>query len=239
MFKLIFEYPIKYLYCFTASGEGMARQKTFQRDDVVDRAIDVFMAKGYEGSTVNDLVGAAGLHPGSLYNAFGSKQGLYQAALERFDAMSPFNQLLGMADTAPPRESIKRILQSVVDPDPNGGGVAGCLITFAAAEVGETKPEIADSLHQAFQRMENRLCRFIERGQRCGEFSSTQKPRELAQFLLSTIQGIQVMSKVTSNKRHLRAAAQVAFAALDQVNPSVEEGDDRTFRTPQLDEQKN
>ncbi len=200
----------------------MARQKTFRRDDVVDRAIDVFMAKGYEGSKVSDLVGVTGLHPGSLYNAFGSKQGLYRAALERFDAMSPFNQLLSMADTAPPRESIKRILQGVVDPDANADGVAGCLITYAAAELDGSEPEITDSLHQSFQRMEDRLCRYIERGQECGDFASTQAPRELAQFLLSTIQGIQVMSKVNADKSHRRAAAQVAFAALDQVNPSEE-----------------
>ncbi len=200
----------------------MTRQKKFRRDEVVDRAIDVFMAKGYEGSTVGDLVGATGLHPGSLYNAFGSKQGLYQSALERFDTMSPFNQLLGLADTAPPRESIKRILQIVVDPDTDRDGVSGCLITYAAAEVGGSNPEIADSLHRSFRRMEDRLCRFIERGQDCGDFRSTQDPRELAQFLLSTIQGIQVMSKVNSNTAHRRAAAQVAFAALDQVNPSAD-----------------
>lgn len=200
----------------------MTRQKTFRLDDVVDRAIDVFMAKGYEGSTVSDLVAATGLHPGSLYNAFGSKEGLYRAALERFDALSPFNRLLSMADTAPPRESIEQILQSVADPDAIGDGVAGCLITYAAAEVGGSNPEIADSLNESFQRMEDRLCRFIERGQECGDFKSMQDPRELAHFLLSTIQGIQVMSKVTSNSAHRRAAAQVAFAALDQVNPSVE-----------------
>ena len=196
----------------------MARQKTFRRDDVVDRAIDVFMAKGYEGSTVSDLVGATGLHPGSLYNAFGSKQGLYRAALKRFDDMSPFNQLLSMADTAPPRDSIKRILQSVAEPDTEGNGVAGCLITYAAAEVDGSEPEITESLHRSFQHMEDRLCRYIERGQECGDFRSTQHPRELAQFLLSTIQGIQVMSKVNSSTAHRRAAAQVAFAALDQIN---------------------
>lgn len=200
----------------------MTRQKTFRCDDVVDRAIDVFMAKGYEGSTVSDLVGATGLHPGSLYNAFGSKQGLYRAALKRFDDISPFNQLLSMADTAPPRESIKRILECVADPNIAGNGVAGCLITYAAAEVGSSEPEITDSLHQSFQRMEDRLCRYIERGQECGDFASTRDSRELAQFLLSIIQGIQVMSKVNSERSHRRAAAQVAFAALDQVNPSAE-----------------
>lgn len=197
----------------------MTRQKTFLREDVIDRAIDVFMAKGYEGTSIKDLVDATGLHPGSLYNAFGSKEGLYQAALDRFDTRSPFNCLLSMADTAPPRQSIERLLQGVVDPDLDAGGIAGCLITYAAAEVGAANPRLAGTLHLSFQRMEDRLCRFIERGQQCGDFASTRDPRELAQFLLSAIQGIQVMAKVAPDKTHLRAAADVALAALDQIEP--------------------
>jgi TetR/AcrR family transcriptional repressor of nem operon len=196
----------------------MARQKTFQSEDVIDRAIDVFMTKGYEGTSVQDLVNATGLHPGSLYNAFGSKEGLFEAALERFDTMSPFSCLLSLADTAPPRDSIKRLLASVVDPDAHADGVTGCLITYAAAELGTSNPKLTKNLHQSFRRMEDRLCRFIERGQNNGEFASTRDPRELAQFLLSTIQGIQVMSKVTNEKAYLSAATEVAFAALDQID---------------------
>lgn len=195
----------------------MTRQKTFVREDIIDKVIGVFMTKGYEGTSVKDLVDATGLHPGSLYSAFGNKQALYQAALERFDAMSPFNRLLDLADTAPPRESIEQLLEGVVDPDLDSDGVAGCLLTYAAAEVGATNKKLAKSLHMSFQRMEDRLCRFIERGQECGDFSSTRDPRDLAQFLLSTIQGIQVISKVTKEKAHFRAAADVAIKALDQV----------------------
>ena len=197
----------------------MTRRKTFVREEAIDRAIDVFMTKGYEGTSVKDLVDATGLHPGSLYNAFGSKEALYEAALERFDTMSPFNCLLALADTAPPRASIERLLKGVVDPDPGSGGRAGCLITYAAAEVGGSNPRLASNLGLSFQRMEDRLCRFIERGQQTGEFRSTRDPRALAQFLLSTIQGIQVMSKVTHERAHLRAAADVALAALDQIDP--------------------
>jgi len=196
----------------------MTRQKTFRREDIIDRAIDVFMAKGYEGTTVKDLVDATGLHPGSLYNAFGNKQAIYKAALERFDTMSPFNCLLSLADTAPPRESIKQLLEGVANPNLDSNGVAGCLITYAAAEVGATIEDLAESLHMSFQKMEDRLCRFIERGQECGDFASTRNPRDLAQFLLSTIQGIQVISKVTEDRAPLRTAADVAFKVLDQVD---------------------
>ncbi len=195
----------------------MTRQKSFQREDIIDRAIDVFMTNGYEGTSIKDLVDATGLHPGSIYNAFGSKQGLYEAAIERFEAMSPFNKLLSLAESAPPRESIAKLLKGVVEPDLDGDGVAGCLITFAAAEVGAVNDEIAASLHLSFQKMEDRLCRFIERGQACGDFASTRDPRELAQFLLSTIQGIQVMSKVADEENRFSAAAEVAFQTLEPV----------------------
>ena len=61
----------------------MGRNRTFDEAAVVDRAAHQFLATGYEATSVDDLVAATGLHRGSLYQAFGSKRGLFLAALER------------------------------------------------------------------------------------------------------------------------------------------------------------
>ncbi len=59
----------------------MARPREFDRDQVVDRAVDVFWRKGFEATSIRDLVEATGLNRGSLYNTFGDKAGLFEAAL--------------------------------------------------------------------------------------------------------------------------------------------------------------
>lgn len=62
----------------------MARPKTFDHDQVLDRAVELFWRKGYEATSIQDLVEAMGIQRGSLYAAFGSKQDLFLAVLDRY-----------------------------------------------------------------------------------------------------------------------------------------------------------
>ena len=59
----------------------MARPRSFDVEVVLDAAGAVFRRLGYEAASVDHLVAATGLHRGSLYGAFGSKRGLFVAAL--------------------------------------------------------------------------------------------------------------------------------------------------------------
>ncbi|SNT55375.1 TetR/AcrR family transcriptional regulator, transcriptional repressor for nem operon [Asanoa hainanensis] len=67
----------------------MARTREFDLDTAVDAAMGVFRAKGYEGASMRDLAEATNLGSGSLYAAFGSKEGLYLAALDRYRHGTP------------------------------------------------------------------------------------------------------------------------------------------------------
>jgi hypothetical protein len=51
------------------------RPRGFDITTALNQAIDVFMAKGYDGATLSDLTGAMGINPPSFYAAFGSKEG--------------------------------------------------------------------------------------------------------------------------------------------------------------------
>ena len=63
----------------------MGRPPTFDRTEVVRAAATAFLETGYEGTSIDDLVRRTGLHRGSLYQAFGSKRGLFVAALRQLD----------------------------------------------------------------------------------------------------------------------------------------------------------
>ncbi len=63
--------------------ESVGRTRSFDQDAVLDRTVDLFARTGYEGTSIDDVVAATGLHRGSLYAAFGSKRGLFRAALQR------------------------------------------------------------------------------------------------------------------------------------------------------------
>ncbi|MBK6426479.1 MAG: helix-turn-helix transcriptional regulator [Blastocatellia bacterium] len=61
----------------------MGRPKSFELDDVLDRAIEAFWCKGYEATSIQDLVDEMGINRGSLYATFGDKHALFLAAIER------------------------------------------------------------------------------------------------------------------------------------------------------------
>ena len=62
----------------------MARTKAFDHDFVVDKAIQVFWSKGYEATSIQDLVDAMGINRGSIYDTFGDKSGLFQTTITRY-----------------------------------------------------------------------------------------------------------------------------------------------------------
>ena len=65
---------------------AMGRPRAFDADAALDEAMEVFWRHGYEGTTIAQLTDAMGINPPSLYAAFGNKEGLLKAALDRYTA---------------------------------------------------------------------------------------------------------------------------------------------------------
>lgn len=195
----------------------MGRKKSFVPNRVIDKAIDVFMSRGFEATSVKDLVDATGVHPGSLYNAFGSKKRMFETALDRFDAISPFHALLDRAerDSVSPRETIRMLFDGIVSPVRAPGGYESCLITSAAAELGKGNPALARRLQASFEQMESRLCELVRRGQATGEIASRRESQDLGRFLFSVMQGMTLLVKLNNDRGRLAGAAEAAMGALD------------------------
>jgi len=197
----------------------MGRKKHFVPKRVIDKAIGVFMSRGYEATSIKDLVDATGVHPGSLYNAFGSKKRLFEEALDRFDAISPFHGLLDQAerDNVSARETIRMLFEGMVDPVRPPGGYESCLITSATAELGKGNPALAQRLQRSFDQMEARLCELVRRGQAIGEIASTRDAGDLGRLLFSVLQGMTLLVKLNGDRVRLAGAAAIAMATLDQI----------------------
>lgn len=193
----------------------MGRKREFSEHDVADAAIDVFMSKGYRATSIQDIVAATEIGPGSLYGAFGNKAGLFQAVLDRYDATSPVLRVVERAETAPPRQTIVDLLEDIAEGRPAAKRPRGCLITNSAAELAGNDAAMAARVSRSLQRLEDALCRLVERGQQAGDFGSTRPARELAYCLVTVIQGLQVMTKVETDRNRLRGVIRTALSALD------------------------
>ncbi len=203
------------LYSSYGERVKMARPQEFNREDVIDKAIEVFWRKGFEATSVQDLVEATKLNRGSLYNAFGDKSGLFDAALERYAQHSPAKRLIRSAGDAAPRQTIEAIFNAVIERATTGNKGYGCLITNTATELAGRDKDIAARVGAGLKELEDAFFRLIERGQHDGDIAPWRAPRALARFLVAALQGLIVVGKVTPNREALRDIADTALSQLD------------------------
>lgn len=193
----------------------MPRPKTFDREEVLDRAIDVFWARGYEGASIQHLVDSMGINRGSIYDTFGDKHQLFLAALDRYEVVF-YTRLLEALDSAQsPRRAIQKVFDTVIKECACDEGRKGCFLTNVAVELSghdlDTEVRVQDNFHRLEGAFEKALCAGIEKE----EISRRHNPRALARFLTSSLQGLRVMSKTKPNRLVLRDIVKVTLSSLD------------------------
>jgi TetR/AcrR family transcriptional repressor of nem operon len=193
----------------------MARHKEFNPDEAVEAAVQVFWDKGYEATSIQDLVNAMGINRGSLYDTFGDKAGLFEAALECYFNATPLRRLMQHANSATPRREIERLFDDLIERATSPDGRRGCLLTNTLTELCSRDDRLAKKLGSRMLHIENTLTAMIERGQQSGDIASGREARALARFLISTVQGIQAVAKLGPGKGTLRDIADVALSSLD------------------------
>ncbi|MDX3074141.1 helix-turn-helix domain-containing protein [Streptomyces sp. MI02-7b] len=193
----------------------MARVREFDTETAVDAAMRAFRRKGYEGTSVQDLVDATGVGRGSLYAAFGSKEGLYLAAMDRYRECYAVPLVDLLRGGAPARELLREVLVATVDGVVRDGSRQSCLIVGATTERVAHDARVAAHVRATTSSIEDALRDVIAEAQESGQLPSARDPRDLARFLMVTMQGLKVMGAVNPDRASLMAAAEAALAALD------------------------
>ena len=193
----------------------MARTKEFDRDDVVNKAINVFWSKGFEATSIQDLVDAMGINRGSIYDTFGDKAGLFEVAISHYQIDAPSQRLLINADTGNPREEIEGFFNALLNRSDCPEGRRGCLMTNSITELANRDEKMAAHFKAGVKRLEDALHSLIKRGQETGDIAPWREARPLARSLLAFAQGLTVVSKVNPGKETLSDIAATALSLLD------------------------
>jgi TetR/AcrR family transcriptional repressor of nem operon len=150
----------------------MGRPRSFNPDKVVDNAIAAFWARGYEATSINDLVAATGVNRASLYAGFEDKRGLF---------LAPRDAILAAFDAA------------ATPPAPDQPG--GCLLVNTALELAPHDTEIRDLVTAAFEGVEAFFCDRIEAAQAAGTIRADIDAAHIAQTLLGLFVGLRVLMR--------------------------------------------
>src|ERR1700683_473174 len=111
----------------------MAGVKQFNRNEVLDRAMEMFWRYGYQATSIQDLVDATGVNRGSLYTTFGDKRRFFLAVLERY--AEQFGKPMMAELNAPhPRRAIEQMFEAIIRRTSDSRWPRGCLFTNTSFE---------------------------------------------------------------------------------------------------------
>ena len=139
----------------------MARPREFDEDRVKDALMNVFWEKGYEATSMQDLVAATGLLKGSLYGAFGDKQALYLAALEHYEATQIQLGVDMLGGKGSPREKVSRLFDTVIESANTGVFAGGCLLCNASVEMAAADAGVRAAVQKQIQRLKDAVHKAI------------------------------------------------------------------------------
>jgi AcrR family transcriptional regulator len=189
------------------------RPRTFCTTQALDAAMQVFWRKGYEGASMVDLTTAIGINSPSLYSAFGSKEGLFKAVLERYDERRrEFMDGILSAPTA--HETARLFLHGVADfaADTGGGKTPpGCLLLQSGLTCGDSV--IPDELMRHRAEKEAALRDRFERSRAEGDLPADACAATLARYLSAMANGMSVQAASGASADELHAVADLALAS--------------------------
>lgn len=194
------------------SSPGRPRQ--FDADAALDTAVRLFWERGYAATSVTDLTDAIGISRSSLYQAFGNKDELFGAVLERYAAgeLHRLTAVLGASQNG--LASIEAFFDGLVGHLVAPRGRYGCLVTNTATERGAGTPAVRARVADLVGSLERAFGACLIEARANGELDADADVGALARHLTAVAQGLQVLAKTEPDERYLRDVAAVALTSL-------------------------
>ena len=176
--------------------------------------MDTFWRKGYRGTTPHDLTDAVGIGKGSLYNAFGSKRALFGLALDRYrDQQAGLVEEL-LSQPGPIKDRLRAALHLMIDLNFADPDRRGCLAVNTAAELAGEDAQATQQVARMFERTTEAFRAAIEAGQAASEVDAGLDAEAVATHLLTTLVGVQLLSKTAADPERLKRSVDIALAPL-------------------------
>ncbi|MFI2199902.1 TetR/AcrR family transcriptional regulator [Streptomyces sp. NPDC020192] len=194
----------------------MARTKEFDPDAALQAALELFWRRGYEATSMADLVDRLGIGRASLYATFGSKHELYLKALDRYERSGLTRIVRELSQPGPALPAVRALLRRyAAEASHDELRQSGCLITNTASELAPHDPAATRQVERNWDHVETALHSALTRAQAQDELPADRDPLALARMLLVLMQGLRVVGKASADPARVRDATEQALALLD------------------------
>jgi TetR/AcrR family transcriptional repressor of nem operon len=193
----------------------MGRKKNYDRDTLIKNAMEIFRDHGFTGSSAQMLVEGLGVNRFSLYAEFGNKQGLFEAALERY-YQEVIDRNFGPLETPKAGiDEIRALLEFYASASRGPAAGRGCLLCNTAVEFGPVDPGGAGFVQRYFERLSRAFYTALGNAKKRGELRNSVKQREEADFLTASVLGLFVMIRAKAPSTIIENAVKIAIDHLE------------------------
>lgn len=181
----------------------MPRSAPYDRDQALDRALDLFWRQGYHATSLKDLETTLQMKPGSIYAAFKSKEALFCAALDRYRAQDLDAMNATVAAAASPLEGLKACFRGhALGQD---GQPRACMLSRTALELAHADTPAGTAARAHLSDVEAAFADHIIAAQRAGEIDPDANPERLAKRVQAKLMGLSVFTQRRPSDEVLRA----------------------------------
>lgn len=191
---------------------AVGRPRSFDRDEALKRALEVFWRKGYEAAALSDLTAAMRINPPSLYATFGNKEGLFREALELY--AKGRDEVLRQALKAPrARDAIAELLHALADSLSDKNNPQGCFLVRSVNGCESCSDEMKEEILSLRGASEAAIRTRLRRAKKEKDLPASSDPTLLARYVSTIMQGLGVQAAAGTSRKGLHDIVDVALTA--------------------------
>lgn len=195
----------------------MGRKLEFSKEKALHTAMERFWEQGYVATSMRDLAQRLGLHLGSVYNALGDKERVFEASLRLNLEQYVIPRLKRMSEAPDALAALDGYMTEVLNECSNPGGSPGCFLINSLLEIGNINDGITALLNDYVGQMQKAFAETIRRAQTAGQIPMSKNPEEYAHFLMAAMFSMRALAKLKAPADYIRHTRDCAVRALTTV----------------------
>ncbi|MCB5361006.1 TetR/AcrR family transcriptional regulator [Vibrio lentus] len=189
----------------------MAKTAKFDRQDVVDRATNLYWEKGFHATSMRNLQDVIDMRPGSIYATFGSKEGLFKETLARYTELGILNLNRFRSETGSPIKALESFIKRAVVESKQSAPNGMCMLAKTVAELTDEHAELLGEAKKSLKIMEGEFAKLIAEAQDLGEINKDREPAQLARHVQVQIAGLRTYAKTCDDTELLNSMVEDIF----------------------------
>jgi AcrR family transcriptional regulator len=190
----------------------MSKTAKFDRQQVIDKAKDLYWEKGFHATSMRNLQDVVDMRPGSIYAAFGSKEALFKEALAHYTEIGLASLQDCEQQAASPLSGLKLFMKNIVIESQCSAPNGMCMLAKTVAELTSEHQELLDAAKESLKRMEAAFAAVLTRAKAAGELAPDKDPQELARCIQVQIAGLRTYAKIHQSEAPLEHMIEDIFS---------------------------